>query len=215
MTHIACYDFPIYTRDERKADAVVHAIGIGAALVAVPTLVWQTAAEHRGAAITYGLALLAMLIASAAYNMSAASNLKLKLRQFDYSAIFLKIAGGYTPVALALIGGSHGLTLWAAVWIVALLGVFFKLTQFRFVKKGSLALYVALGWAIMFCSNQLVSLTSDWQLGLIAAGGLTYTVGVLFHVWENLPYQNAIWHVFVLVGSAFIFAANWLILTGM
>jgi len=215
MADIACYDFPIYSRDERKADSIVHAVGIGAALVAVPTLIWQTAPDHRGAAITYGLALLAMLIASAAYNMSSASHLKLKLRQFDYSAIFLKIAGGYTPVALALIGGTHGLTLWAAVWAVALLGVVFKLTQFQFVKKGSLALYVALGWAVMFCSNSLVALTTDLQLGLMAAGGLTYTAGVAFHVWEDLPYQNAIWHVFVLIGSAFIFAANWLILTAM
>lgn len=214
MSAIECYDFPIYSRDERKADAIVHALGVGAALVAVPTLVWHTAADHRGAAITYGLSLLAMLIASAAYNMSRASHLKLRLRQFDYSAIFLKIAGGYTPIALALIGGTHGLTLWAAVWAAAILGVAFKLTQFRFVKKGSLALYVALGWAIMFCSNQLVSLTSDLQLGLIAAGGVTYTLGVVFHVWEGLPYQNAIWHVFVATGSAFIFAANWLILTG-
>ncbi|MEM7545510.1 MAG: hemolysin III family protein [Pseudomonadota bacterium] len=215
MTHIACYDFPIYSRDERKADAIVHSLGIGMALVAVPTLIWQTPADHRGAAITYGLALLAMLIASASYNMSRASHLKLKLRQFDYSAIFLKIAGGYTPVALALIGGTHGFSLWAAVWVVALAGVGMKLTQPRFIKKGSLALYVVLGWAIMFCSNQLTALTSDVQLGLIAAGGLTYTVGVIFHMWESLPYQNAIWHVFVLVGSAFIFAANWLILTGM
>ncbi|MEL6794577.1 MAG: hemolysin III family protein, partial [Pseudomonadota bacterium] len=81
--------------------------------------------------------------------------------------------------------------------------------------KGSLLLYVALGWAIMFCSSTLVQLTSDLQLGLMAAGGLTYSVGVIFHVWENLPYQNAIWHVFVLLGSALIYAANWLILTGM
>ena len=215
MAAIECYDFPIYTRNEKRADAIVHAVGVGLAIVAAPTLVWQTAAEHRGAAITYGVALLAMLIASAAYNMSRASHLKLKLRQFDYSAIFLKIAGGYTPVALALIGGTHGWSLWAAVWAVAILGIFFKLTQFRFIKKGSLLLYVALGWAIMFCSNSLVALTTDWQLGLIAAGGLTYSVGVLFHIWEDLPYQNAIWHIFVLAGSALIYAANWLILTGI
>ncbi|MEM7524735.1 MAG: hemolysin III family protein [Pseudomonadota bacterium] len=215
MSAIECYDFPLYSRDERKADSYVHAVGIGAALVAVPVLIWQTAPDHRGAAITYGLALLAMLIASAAYNMSRASHLKLKLRQFDYSAIFLKIAGGYTPVALALIGGGHGFALWAAVWVIAISGVVFKLTQPRFIKKGSLALYVVLGWAIMFCSNQLVAATSDGQLMLIAAGGITYSVGVIFHMWESLPYQNAIWHVFVLVGSAFIFAANWLILTGM
>ena len=215
MAAIECYDFPIYTRDEKRMDGYVHAIGIGLALVAAPTIVWQTAPDHRGAAIVYAISLLAMLIASAAYNMSRASHLKLKLRQFDYSAIFLKIAGGYTPVALALIGGAHGLTLWAAVWAVALAGIFMKLTQFRFIKKGSLLLYVALGWAIMFCSSTLVQLTSDLQLGLMAAGGLTYSVGVIFHVWEGLPYQNAIWHVFVLIGSAFIYAANWLILTGM
>ena len=118
-------------------------------------------------------------------------------------------------MALALIGGAHGWTLWGVVWLVALLGVYFKLTQFRFIKRGSLLLYVGLGWAIMFCSNTLVALTTDLQLGLIAAGGLTYSVGVLFHIWEGLPYQNAIWHGFVLIGSALIFAANWLILTGM
>ena len=215
MTIVEPHTFPTYTRDERQADAVVHAIGIGLALVAVPTLVWQTAADHRGAAITYGLALLAMLIASAAYNMSRPSTLKARLRQFDYSAIFLKIAGGYTPVALSLIGGAHGLTLWAAVWAIAAAGVIFKLTRPVSVKKGSLALYIAMGWAIMFCSNQLLAATSDLQLMLIAAGGLTYSVGVIFHMWEALPYQNAIWHVFVLIGSAFIYFANYLILTGM
>ena len=215
MTVVEAHIFPSYTRDERKADAIVHAVGIGLALVAAPTLIWQTAPDHRGAALTYSLALLAMLIASAAYNMSRPSSLKARLRQFDYSAIFLKIAGGYTPVALSLIGGGHGWALWGAVWAIAIAGVFFKLTRPVFVKKGSLALYIAMGWAIMFCSNQLVSLTSDLQLGLIAAGGLTYSVGVIFHMWDSLPYQNAIWHVFVLVGSAFIFAANWLILTGV
>lgn len=215
MMTVSTHNFPNYTRDERKADAIVHAVGIGFALVAAPTLVWQTAPDQQGAAITYGLALLAMLIASAAYNMSRPSTLKARLRQFDYSAIFLKIAGGYTPVALSLIGGAHGLTLWGTVWAIAIAGVVFKLTRPVFVKKGSLALYIAMGWAIMFCSNQLISLTSDLQLGLIAAGGLTYSVGVIFHMWESLPYQNAIWHVFVLVGSALIYAANWLILTGM
>ena len=215
MTTVETYDFPSYTRDERKADAIVHAIGIGLALVAAPTLVWQTTPDFRGAAVTYGIALLAMLIASAAYNMSRPSTLKARLRQFDYSAIFLKIAGGYTPIALALIGGAHGWALWGAVWVMAIAGIAFKLTQPVFIKKGSLALYIAMGWAIMFCSNQLISLTTDLQLGLVAAGGLTYTAGVIFHMWESLPYQNAIWHVFVLVGSALIFAANWLILTGM
>lgn len=215
MTTVEAHIFPNYTRDERRVDAIVHMLGVGLALIATPMLIWQTAPDHRGAAITYGLALLAMLITSAAYNMSRPSALKAQLRQFDYSAIFLKIAGGYTPVALALIGGGHGWMLWAFVWAIAIAGIVFKLTQPIFVKKGSLALYVGLGWAIMFCSNQLVSLTTDQQLGLIAAGGLTYSVGVIFHMWESLPYQNAIWHVFVLVGSAFIFAANWLILTGM
>ncbi|MEO0362521.1 MAG: hemolysin III family protein, partial [Pseudomonadota bacterium] len=105
--------------------------------------------------------------------------------------------------------------LWAAVWAVAVFGIVFKLTQPRFVKKGSLLLYVALGWAIMFCSNTLAALTTDAQLALIAAGGLTYSAGVAFHMWESLPYQNAIWHVFVLIGSAFIYAANWSILTAM
>ena len=215
MAAIECYDFPIYTRDEKRMDGYVHAVGIGIALVAAPTLVWQTSPDHRGAAIVYAISLLAMLIASAAYNMSRASHLKLKLRQFDYSAIFLKIAGGYTPVALALIGGTHGLALWAAVWIVAIAGIAMKLTRFNFIKKGSLFLYVAMGWAIMFCSNTLVLLTTDLQLALIAAGGLTYSAGVVFHIWESLPYQNAIWHVFVLFGSTFIYAANWLILTGI
>ncbi len=215
MTAIEVHNFPTYTRDERKADAIVRALGVGMALVAAPTLVWETAPDNQGAAITYGFALLAMLIASAAYNMRRPSNLKARLRQFDYSAIFLKIAGGYTPVALALIGGGHGWTLWGAVWAIAITGITFKLTRPVFVKKGALALYIAMGWAIMFCSNQLVSLTSDVQLGLIAARGLTYSIGVIFHIWESLPYQNAIWDVFVLVGSALIFGANWLILTGM
>ncbi|MEM8752303.1 MAG: hemolysin III family protein [Pseudomonadota bacterium] len=215
MTAIECYDFPMYSRRERSADAFVHIVGVSAALLAAPALYFATPEAHQGAAATYGIALIAMLVASAAYNMSRPSHLKLQLRRFDYSAIFLKIAGGYTPVALALIGGAHGWALWAAVWAVAIFGIVFKLTQPRFVKKGSLLLYVALGWAIMFCSNTLVALTTDAQLALIAAGGLTYSAGVVFHMWESLPYQNAIWHVFVLIGSAFIYAANWSILTAM
>jgi len=207
--------FPDYERREIVADGVVHALGIALALVAVPWLVWAALPGRRIAALVYGVALLSMLIASASYNMSRPSILKARLRQFDYSGIFLKIAGSYTPLALHFIGGIHGLVLFAGVWLLAVLGVVFKFTAPARVERGSLFIFLALGWVILFCARALVSADIGGHvIWLIGAGGLSYSAGVIFHRWHALRFQNAIWHLFVVLGSGFIFLANALIVTG-
>ncbi|MEM9013323.1 MAG: hemolysin III family protein [Pseudomonadota bacterium] len=204
-------DFPAYSDREVVADAIVHAVGVALGLAAGISLIRDAALVHSGTAlgatVVYAVGLVAMLVASALYNLTHPSCFKLQLRRFDHSAIFLKIAGTYTPVALVMIGGSHGWELLVAVWVLAFAGVAAKLWLPMRWEAASLGLYVALGWSVLLCSKSFLAGTPPTTMLWIAAGGLTYTIGVVFHVWRSLPYQNAIWHAFVLAGSGFIFMA--------
>ncbi len=204
--------FPTYTKAERYADAKLHIFALTLALAATPVMLSRAVEVDKpyavAASMVYLISLLSMLSASAAYNMTGPSRLKDRLRRFDHSAIFVKIAGGYTPLCILVIGGSHGLILLSAVWTVGAVGVWLKMRAPQKMEALSVPIYVALGWAILFCARVLFDTASADQLTLLAAGGVAYSVGVIFHLWESLPYQNVIWHLFVFTGSGFIFAAN-------
>ncbi|MEL6317016.1 MAG: hemolysin III family protein [Pseudomonadota bacterium] len=204
--------FPHYSAAERRVDAWVHGAGLGLALAATPVLLWIAARSSAPQALLattiYAASLLGMLGASAAYNMTRPSALKRVLRRLDHSAIFVKIAGAYTPLCLLVIGGGHGWTLLAAVWALGGVGVLLKMSASDRVERFSVPAYVALGWAIVFCAQAVLAAAPPVSLALFVAGGVAYSLGVPFHVARTLPYQNAIWHVFVVVGSALIFAAN-------
>lgn len=202
---------PSYTLPERIADGCIHIIGVTASLVALGALLTigvqsETALWAVGLTI-YGLALVATFSFSASYNLVVRPKLKETLRRFDHAAIFLMIAGTYTPFVLIKMNTPWGLGLLAVVWTIAAVGVALKLFFPRFLDGLSTALYLVQGWAVIAAWEPLMSALPGQGLTLLMAGGVLYTVGVVFHLWERLPYQNAIWHGFVLSAASCHFAA--------
>jgi hemolysin III len=199
------------TRKELVADGVIHVIGITAGLVGAAILV--IAAARRGtplelaALITYSGGLLAMLGCSAAYQLLRSSRRRELLRCFDHTAIFLMIAGTYTPFTLLRLKPMWAILLTGLVWSIATVGIVLRLVRPSLFDRVSIGFYLALGWAGLAAIGPLVPFLQTSTLVLLAAGGLLYTVGVIFHLWERLPFQNAIWHAFVLVAAAAHYAA--------
>ncbi|MEL6266926.1 MAG: hemolysin III family protein [Pseudomonadota bacterium] len=203
--------FRPYSRGELIADATVHVAGVLAAAIAVPILVvlaavWHGSGGVMGAAAVYGTSMMAMLAFSALYNMIERPSLKPLLRRLDHGAIYVKIAGTYTPFAV-LAGGSAGVPILAAIWSAAAAGLLIVWTTPRGHKWMSLILYLAMGWAVAVMGGPMLAAMSDTAIGLIVAGGLLYTVGVVFHLWNRLRYQNAIWHAHVLVATVLFYIA--------
>jgi hemolysin III len=205
------HDFPQYRRDEIFADGCVHVFGIGAALAGVIALFIAAAGSAPALSIAsliiYSVGLVAVLSFSAAYNLVGDSPLKGFLRRFDHASIYLKIASTYTPFLLVKLHGWEGPGLLAAVWAVALFGITAKLFFPERLKRTSYVLYLSLGWCAVLIFPPLLTSLSHVAMVLLAAGGIFYTVGVVFHLWEKLRYQNAIWHVFVLLGAGCHYAA--------
>lgn len=199
------------SRRELIADAIVHVVGLVAGGVGAVVLLALGAvrgdALDVAALLIYAAGLLAMLICSALYNLARGSRRRALLRRFDHAAIFAMIAGTYTPfTTLRLDGGwAYGLT--AVVWAVAIVGMVLKLWKPQLVEKASVPLYLALGWIIVVALQPLVGALEPSTLVLLAIGGLLYTAGVVFHVWDRLPYQNAAWHGFVLAAAMVHYAA--------
>ncbi|MEM6972779.1 MAG: hemolysin III family protein [Pseudomonadota bacterium] len=205
------YDFKAYSRGERIADAAVHVAGIAACAVAVPILIvmaawWHGASGVLAAAAIYGASLMAMLGMSAAYNMVQRPKLKSVLRRFDHGAIYVKIAGTYTPFAV-LAGGSAKVLVLTTIWTAALAGLVLVITSPRGFRWMALTLYLAMGWAVVLLGQPMLDAMTAPGFWLVVTGGLLYTLGVVFHLWDRLPYQNAIWHGHVLVASMAFYAA--------
>jgi hemolysin III len=203
--------FPQYTMRERVADGCIHVIGVTASLVALTVLlvvgVETQATLWIVSLAIYGLALVAMFSCSAAYNLVVRPKLKEVMRRLDHAAIFLMIAGTYTPFILIKMNTPWGLGLLAVVWTMAAIGISIKLFAPRFLEGLLIALYLVQGWAVIAAWKPLMSAMPGRVLTLLVIGGVLYTVGVVFHLWERLPYQNAIWHGFVLSAASCHYAA--------
>ena len=202
---------PSYTLRERIADGCIHITGVTASLVALGALLTigvqsQTALWTVSLTI-YGLALVATFSFSAGYHLVVRPKLKEVLRRFDHAAIFLMIAGTYTPFILIKMNTPWGLGLLAVVWIIAGIGIAIKLFAPRLLDGLSTPLYLVQGWAVIAAWEPLMTALPGTALTLLTLGGVLYTVGVVFHLWERLPYQNAIWHGFVLSAASCHFVA--------
>ena len=199
-----------YSTGERVADGGIHVIGVAASLVAVSALMLDALKLPATAVVSlavYGFGLVAVFICSAAYNLATEPSLKAFLRRFDHAAIYVKIAGTYTPFAAIKMGDAAGFALLGAVWAITLFGATAKLLWPGRLVRTSYVLYLAQGWAIVAAFGPFASAVSARVLVLLVVGGVVYTLGVIFHLWERLPYHNAIWHAFVVVASACHFAA--------
>ncbi|MBK1665586.1 DNA-binding protein [Rhodospirillum rubrum] len=201
--------FPTYTRSERIADAAIHLLGVPLGLISAIWLViagWDGGRTTTASAI-YGLGLVGMLSASAAYNLASHGTLKHILRRIDHAMIFVMIAGTYTPFALLGLGGEMGGWLCGAIWTTAVLGVASKLLLPYGWERLSLVLYLAMGWAILTVIGPLSDALSTTAIVLVFIGGILYTIGTAFHSIKRLPFQNAFWHLLVLAAAACHFAS--------
>ncbi|MBJ3764222.1 hemolysin III family protein [Maribius pontilimi] len=195
---------------EAHTDAIVHYVGLSMAAMAVPTLIVLAVLRHDhwvevSAVAVYGATLVAMLSASAIYNITGQHRWTKVLKRLDHSAIYLKIAGSFTPL-VALTGGA-GLPFLAGLWGAALGGTSLKMLAPDRLRWLGLSLYLGMGWIGVWAGAGVFSQLSPSAMALIAVGGSLYTIGVIFFLWEALPYHTTIWHGFVLVASGLIYAA--------
>jgi len=198
-------------RPELIADGAIHVLGITAGLIGSAVLIAMAGLRGQSAelvvVLVYASGLLAMLVCSATYNMARASRRRALLRRLDHAAIFMMIAGTYTPFTVLELKGPWSVGLTAAVWSVAALGIVAKLWRPAWLASLSIPLYVALGWTALIALDPLLRALGTPTLILLFVGGSLYSVGVVFHVWRRLPFQNAIWHGFVLAGASVHYAA--------
>ncbi|HEY4124050.1 MAG TPA: hemolysin III family protein [Rhizomicrobium sp.] len=198
----------LYSRLEHRADAVIHVLGIVFAVGATAWLLWNVSGAATVAAVSvYCTGLLAMITASAAYNLAPSGTLKDILRRFDHSAIFVMIAATYTPFAADRLGYPVGDVILALVWSAAAAGVALKMIYPRRFEKVSVALYLAMGWLIVTAIKPLAASVAAVDFWLLIAGGLIYSAGVAFYLIERIPFHKAIWHGFVLAAAVLHFAA--------
>jgi hemolysin III len=200
-----------YDRAEVFADAIVHAMGIGFGLVATTSLVFFVGGNQSSinflAVSVYAAGLLTMLVLSATYNLWPVSPRKWLLRRFDHSAIYLLIAATYTPFISQAADSKFATEFLVGVWTVACIGIALKIKFPGRFDKLAVATYLGMGWSGLIAYNAIATSLSPSVLALIAVGGALYTFGVIFHSWERLRFQNAIWHGFVVLGAACHYAA--------
>jgi hemolysin III len=193
------------SNSECRIDAMVHVVGVTFGLAACAILaivVWpnEDAAVRLSLAV-YGAGLLAMLGCSALYNLAGDGPRKALWRRLDHAAIFVMIAGTYTPFLAITIGGAWGTGLLVFVWTVAAVGVVLKLLHPGRLETVSIAAYLLLGWTVLVAIDRLITAVSLRAFVPLTAGGILDSVGVLFYRWHRLPYQRAIWHGFVLTAA--------------
>jgi len=210
--HVTAASDAGYSRNEEIAHVATHALGIVASIVAI---VWlQLAAAANGSSawravggVIFGVSALLLFTTSVMYHSSTSPRLRPRLRLLDHSAIYLLIAGTYTPFALGVLDGAWGWTLFGLVWGLAAAGIIAKTALgFRFHLSSTL-LYLAMGWIGVVAAKPLMASLTQHELTWIVAGGLAYTLGVPFYVWKGRPYTHAVWHLFVLAGVACHFVA--------
>ena len=193
------------TRGERLANSLSHGVGFLCAVAATPILI--IGAVNRGGAAhvvgssVFAATLVLLYLASTSYHAAPAGRLRDCLHRLDHAAIYLLIAGTYTPFTLGVLGGSWGWTLFGIVWGAAAVGVCDKLIGGIRHPRLSTALYLVMGWAVLIAIRPLVLNMPLQGLAWLVAGGLAYSTGVGFYTARRLPYNHFIWHLFVLAGS--------------
>ena len=200
-----------YSRLEEFLNSLTH--GIGAALSIVGTVILVVAASLLGdpwkivGFSIFGASLILLYTASTLYHGARRPALKAFYKMLDHCAIFALIAGTYTPFLLVNMRGTVGWVLFAVIWSLALAGIALKLVFGNRYKLARVAIYLVMGWLVLFASGELVGRLNDVGFWLVLAGGLTYTGGVVFYLADRLPYNHAIWHLFVVGGSVCHFLA--------
>ncbi|MEO7998701.1 MAG: hemolysin III family protein [Gemmatimonadaceae bacterium] len=205
-------EFPLKVRlADEIANSITHGFGLLLSLIGLPVLIITTLSRGDvinviGASV-FGGTLVALYLASTLYHSIPAPRAKRVLRILDHVAIFLLIAGTYTPFTLGVLRGAWGWTLFGIVWALAAVGILFKVVLGTRFPRASTIFYLAMGWLIVVAARPLMLNMPSAGLYLLAAGGLAYTCGVVFFVLDHRRYMHAVWHIFVMAGSACHFVA--------
>ena len=190
-----------YSPLEERLNAASHGAGVIAATVGLIFLLMKVDGIYgQLACLIYGLSMILMFLSSTLYHCVKKPNLKSLLKVIDHSAIYLLIAGTYTPLMVLAIGGWVGLTGMVIVWSIAFIGITFKVFANQRFPKLSVITYLLMGWIAIFFIYPLYNALSTQGLWLLFAGGICYTVGVLFYVAKKVQFTHAIWHMFVVAG---------------
>jgi hemolysin III len=190
---------------EEITNAITHGIGFVLSIIALVFLI-KTAVAYGDVRYTvsfsiYGASLIILYLASTLYHSVPKGKLKDAFKIFDHSAIYVLIAGSYTPIALLVLKGKTGLTLLITVWTIALFGIVFKLFFSKRFKIFSTIIYLLMGWLLVFLIKPLIVNLNSTSMLFLIGGGVTYSLGTIFYLWKNLKFNHAIWHLFVLGGS--------------
>ncbi|MCB0418001.1 MAG: hemolysin III family protein [Bdellovibrionaceae bacterium] len=195
--------FKPYTRREELANAISHGLGACLSVAALAVLIVYAKDGWRMLSFSiYGGSLILLFLASTFYHAFRDPRLKQVLKIVDHSAIFVLIAGTYTPLLLVTLRGVWGWALFTVIWGLATYGVVLKLFARNMSRGFSLALYLGMGWLAVVAIRPLMQELPIGGIWWLFSGGLCYTVGTLFYVRKQMPYSHAIWHLFVLAGSA-------------
>ncbi|MCS6180368.1 PAQR family membrane homeostasis protein TrhA [Shewanella baltica] len=194
-----------YSIKEEIANSVSHGLGVIAGIVAL-VLMLLKGQDHlmpiqlTGVAI-YGASIIVLFLCSTLYHSVSHSGWKHKLKIADHCAIYCLIAGTYTPLMLISLQGTQSIVILTAIWSLAIGGILFKTLFIHKFKKLSLVLYLAMGWLCVTVMGDLTAAMSELGFNLLILGGLFYTLGVVFYVGKRIPFNHAIWHLFVLGGA--------------
>lgn len=199
------------TLEEELANSLTHGIGVLFSVVAISLLITFSVLNgnilHIISSSFFGGAFLLMYTFSTLYHAIQHQKTKTLLRIFDHISIYILIAGTYTPFLLIGLGGTTGWIMFGIVWLIAVLGIFFKIFYKHRFPKMSLILYLGMGWIAVFIAFPLYESLPVHILGLLVGGGLSYTIGTIFYVNKKMLYAHAIWHLFVLIGTITHFIA--------
>ena len=198
-------DVTRYSPREEIANAVTHGLGLALSVAGLVLMVVRAARHSDAWAVTssaiFGATLVLLYTTSTLYHSFSGEELKRLLRKFDHAAIFLLIAGTYTPFLLVSLRGPWGWSLFGVVWGLAAVGVALKFWFTGRFRVLSTLIYIGMGWLVLAAFRPLLAALPRGGLVLLLAGGLCYTGGAAFYLWKRLPYHHAVWHLWVLAGS--------------
>jgi hemolysin III len=196
-----------YSKAEELANSMSHGIGVVLGVIGLIMMLMVVGDEpiKIASVIVYGISIILLFLTSTIYHSVQAESKRKLMKTLDHCAIYLLIAGTYTPymaISLSEHGGNYYLM---AIWCVALIGIIFKLFFGHRYPKVSLASYLLMGWFIVITGNKMLETIVPDGIILLAAGGMSYTVGAIFYAWKKLFFNHALWHLFVLAGAVFHF----------
>jgi len=205
MTEDKNKSFNQYTPGEELANGITHGIGvlfsIAGLVILVITASFHDDVRQMVSFSIFGITMIMLYAASTLYHSISNPLLKAGLKKLDHSAIFLLIAGTYTPFLIVHLRNTLGWSLLAVIWSLAVIGIVIKVFYLQKVKRLSTGLYLMMGWLCVIAMQGLFQILPLISFSLLIAGGLFYTAGVIFYAWKKLPYHHAVWHLFVLGGT--------------